>query len=219
MHFVEFKRQLDELTGQQHRGWKRLAAEKLGVTERALYDAEKRGEAGPVMVRALRAAQERAKDWSPLADEAVRWVIGEPEVEKGDDVEAQVAVVHLHEPRFTALFRFMRDGTIQRLVAEHGEAEARTFIDLVQVAELKAEARMRAERARSAKPETDAKPSANGVKRRRRRLSRSDIERIRAKPKTKGSGRGPKPEASKRSSGKETGGEESGEVSEADAGE
>lgn len=138
MFFVEFKRELDELTGVRARGWKKAAAEQLGVTERALYDAEKRGEAGPVLVRALRSAQERSKNWGPLKRQAGRWVVATPEAERPEDVEAQVVVVHMHEPAFAALFKFKYDGEVIRLVDEYEQAETRALIELVKIAELKA---------------------------------------------------------------------------------
>lgn len=215
MQFEEFKGQLDRLTGKTGRGWKRLAAEALGVTERALYDAERRGEAGPVLVRAMRAALERKKNWAPLTPEAGRWLVG---TIAGSADGVEVLVVHLESPALTALFRFKPGAETVRLVKEHEDADVEVLLMTVDAAEALANQHMRAAQSRTEEPEgLDAKPSSSSVK--RRRLARSDIERIRSKPKTKGSGRGPKPRASDRSSGKETVGEESGEVSEAHASE
>lgn len=217
MQFEEFKGQLDRLTGKTGRGWKRLAAEALGVTERALYDAERRGEAGPVLVRAMRAALERKKNWAPLTPEAGRWLVGTID---GSADGVEVLVVHLESPALTALFRFKPDMKTERLVKEHEEADVEVLLMTVDAAEVLANQHMRAAQARTSEPEgLDAKPSSSSVK--RRRLARSDIERIRSKPKTKGSGRGPKPGASNRASGKGMGvkTEGSGEVSDADASE
>jgi hypothetical protein len=217
MQFEEFKGQLDRLTGKTGRGWKRLAAEALGVTERALYDAEKRGEAGPVLVRAMRAALERKKNWAPLTHEAGRWLVG---TIAGSADGVEVLVVHLESPALTALFRFKPDMKTERLVKEHDEADVEVLLMTVDAAEAMATQHVRAAQSCAAEPEgLDAKPSSSSVK--RRRLARSDIERIRSKPKTECSGRGQKPGASNRASGKGMGlkTERSGEVSEADASE
>lgn len=149
MQFEEFKVQLDRLTGKTGRGWKRLAAEALGVTERALYDAEKRGEAGPVLVRALRAALERKKNWAPLTPEAGRWLVG---ATAGSADAVDVLVVHLESPALTALFRFMPDRT-ERLVAEHEEADVEVLLMTVDAAEAMATQHMREARARDAELE------------------------------------------------------------------
>lgn len=150
MTFLEFKAELDQLTGVSAHGWKKIAAEMLGVTERALYDAEKRGEAGPKLVRKLKEVKARAdaqnRDWTPLRGEAGRWAIAVPEDRAGGHVVCEVIVTHLHRPRFTAFFIFSETGSVERRVAEYEPADATELARLVETAQGKAGERCRAEK-------------------------------------------------------------------------
>lgn len=100
----EFEKRLKVLVGSE-RGWKSAAAERLGVSDRAMRDALA-GRVGPKVERALVNAELEAEElcedaWGALAQEAGRWAFGTPETRAADrDVVGEVVLTHMATPFF-----------------------------------------------------------------------------------------------------------------------
>lgn len=146
MEFGDWAEQAMALVGKSDRGWQKLAAETLGLSEMTIVKAKDRGQAGPKMTRALREAQERAQEWKPLRGEAGRWSVAVPEERAGGDVVCEIIVTHLRAPRFVAFFQFMKDGSVERRADWIDEISAASMQDLMKAAEGRAEERCKAER-------------------------------------------------------------------------
>lgn len=150
MDFKEWAEQAKTLVGKTDRGWQKLAAEQMKISEMTIVKAKKRDEAGLKMVRALREAQaqaqERAQNWAPLSGEAGRWAIAVPEERAGGDVVCEIIVTHMSAPRFIAFFAFKADGSVDRR-ADFLEACAATEMQTyMRAAEERAAERCKAER-------------------------------------------------------------------------
>jgi len=100
----EFEKRVRALVGSE-RGWKKAAAERLGVSERAMRDALA-GKIGPKVEKALISAETGAGEvspdgWGPLALQAGRWFIGVPETRSRDHrVIGEVVLTHMFTPVF-----------------------------------------------------------------------------------------------------------------------
>lgn len=146
MEFKEWANEAMVLVGKSDRGWQKLAAQALGISEMTIVKAKDRKEAGPKMTRALREAQARAQDWTQLRGEAGRWSVALPENRSREDkVWCEVIVTHLRAPRFIAFFQLKTDETVVRRVDQIDNADADELSRLVQAAEAKAYERSRGE--------------------------------------------------------------------------
>lgn len=146
MAFDEFEKETQRLTGLEGHGWQKATASLLKISERAIMDAYKRGEAGPRMVKALRKAQEEAQEWTQLRGEAGIWAVALPQVRSRDKaVWCEVIVTHMKAPRFIAFFEFRTDDTVVRRVDQIDAAAPAELSDLVRAAEARAAERSRAE--------------------------------------------------------------------------
>ena len=101
---AEFEKRVKALVGAE-RGWKSAAAERLGVSERAMRDALS-GRVGPKVEKALISAEtgvgEVSPDgWGPLTLQAGRWWLGIPETRSKDRrVMGEVVLTHMFTPVF-----------------------------------------------------------------------------------------------------------------------
>lgn len=146
MEFKEWAREAMALVGKSDRGWQKLAAQMLGLSEMTIVKARKREEAGPTMTRKLREAQSRAQDWTQLRDEAGEWAVSVPEERAGGDVICEVIVTHITAPRFIAFFSFTGYVSVTRRADWIDTCDAATMQDHMQRAEARARERFRAER-------------------------------------------------------------------------
>lgn len=146
MQFGDWAEQAMALVGKSDRGWQKLAAEQMKISEMTIVKSKQRGEAGPKMTRALREAQERAQDWKPLRGEAGRWALAVPEERAGGDVVCEIIVTHMKAPRFIAFFAFKSDGSVERRADWIDEISAASMQDLMKAAEVRAAERCKAER-------------------------------------------------------------------------
>lgn len=102
---AEFEKRVRALVGSE-RGWKTAAAERLGVSERAMRDALSGGKIGPKLEKSLFAAEtgvgEVSPDgWSQLALQAGRWLFGVPEAKSRDSrVMGELILMHAFSPVF-----------------------------------------------------------------------------------------------------------------------
>ncbi len=146
MKFEQWEREAMALVGKSDRGWQKLAAQMLDLSEMTIVKARKREEAGPTMTRKLRDAQARARDWTQLRDEAGDWVVSVPEKRAGGDIVCEIIVTRLIEPRFNAFFQFKKDGSVVRRADFFDTCEASVMQKMMRAAGVRAEERCRTER-------------------------------------------------------------------------
>lgn len=110
---TEFEKRVRALVGSE-RGYQIAAAERLGVSVRALREALKTGKVGPKIERALVAAELGAREvksdgWGPLTATAGAWAFGVPETKSRDPrVVGELLLTHLATP-FFVVHVVMRD--------------------------------------------------------------------------------------------------------------
>ena len=146
MKFEEWERQAMTLVGKTDRGWQKLAAQMLDLSEMTLVKARKREEAGPTMTRKLREAQARAQDWTQLRGEAGEWSVALPEERAGGDVVCEIIVTHLAAPRFNAFFQFKKDGSVVRRADFFDQCDPSAMQKMMRAAQARAEERCKTER-------------------------------------------------------------------------